>query len=133
MYGIFWGWFFAIGCMIYGVFHKWGYPSIIHLNGIFPYKPFIWDTPIYGKIGKKRPCDISVKQQNPGLYLRSAPFACIGIVAAASAAAHYGNATEAIGRATISRWRALGLLNGILTYCTARPWLRFCLMLLGSS
>jgi hypothetical protein len=54
--------------------------------------------------------------------LRSAPFACIGIVAAASAAAHYGNATDAIGRATISRWRALGLLNGILTYCTARPW-----------
>lgn len=54
------------------------------------------------------------------LYLRSAPFACIGIVAAASAAAHYGNATDAIGRATISRWRALGLLNGILTYCTAR-------------
>lgn len=54
------------------------------------------------------------------LYLRSAPFVCLGIVGAATAAVHYGNATDAIGRGTISRWRALGLLNGILTYCTAR-------------
>ena len=54
------------------------------------------------------------------LYLRAAPFVCLGIIGASTVAVQYGNATEALGRATISRWRALGLLNGILTYCTAR-------------
>ena len=31
-----------------GGFHKWGYPLIIHLNGVFPYKPTIFGYPIYG-------------------------------------------------------------------------------------
>lgn len=52
------------------------------------------------------------------LYLRSAPFICVGIVGAAGAAVHYGNTT--LNQGTITRWRALALLNGILTYCTAR-------------
>ena len=26
---------------IYGGFHKWGYPQIIHFHRIFPYKPYI--------------------------------------------------------------------------------------------
>ena len=31
----------------YGGFLKWGYPQIIHINGIFPYKPSsYWGTPI---------------------------------------------------------------------------------------
>ena len=34
----------------YGGFHKWGYPQIIHFNGIFPYKPTILGTPIDGNI-----------------------------------------------------------------------------------
>ena len=32
----------------YGGFHKWGYPQIIHFDGIFPYKPTILGYPIYG-------------------------------------------------------------------------------------
>ena len=31
-----------------GGFHEWGYPQIIHFNGIFPYKPSIMESPIYG-------------------------------------------------------------------------------------
>ena len=27
---------------------KWGYPLIIHLNGVFPHKPTIFGYPIYG-------------------------------------------------------------------------------------
>ena len=32
----------------YGGFLKWRYFQIIHFNGIFPYKPSIWGTPIDG-------------------------------------------------------------------------------------
>ena len=39
------------GRYIYGGFHKWGYPQIIHFNWIFPYKPSsYWGTPIYGNL-----------------------------------------------------------------------------------
>ena len=33
---------------IYGGFLTWGYPQIIHFNGIFHYKPTILDNPHYG-------------------------------------------------------------------------------------
>ena len=33
----------------YGGFHKWGYPQIIHVNGIFPYEPTIWGYPHFWK------------------------------------------------------------------------------------
>lgn len=50
---------------------------------------------------------------------RAGPLLCLGMVGMATAAVHYSKATDTIGHATIRR-RALGLLNGILTYCTAR-------------
>ena len=33
----------------YGLFLKWGYPEIIHVNGIFYYKPSIVGYPLLGK------------------------------------------------------------------------------------
>ena len=33
---------------IYEAFLKWGSPQIINFHRIFPYKPTIWGTPIYG-------------------------------------------------------------------------------------
>ena len=35
---------------IIGGFHTWGYPQIIHFNGISRYKPSILGTPIYGNL-----------------------------------------------------------------------------------
>ena len=34
----------------YGGFLKWGYPQIIHLNGMFHYKSSILGTLIYGNL-----------------------------------------------------------------------------------
>ena len=30
---------------VYGGFHKWGYPPIIHFNGMFPYKSSVLGVP----------------------------------------------------------------------------------------
>ena len=54
------------------------------------------------------------------LYLRLSPFICLGLVGMASAAVQHLRATQTLDTATVRRWRALAVLNGILTYCTAR-------------
>mmetsp|Transcript_68229 Transcript_68229/g.159949 ORF Transcript_68229/g.159949 Transcript_68229/m.159949 type:complete len:567 (-) Transcript_68229:95-1795(-) len=54
------------------------------------------------------------------LYLRLSPLICLGLVGMASAAVQHFNRTETLDATKILRWRALAILNGILTYCTAR-------------
>ena len=54
------------------------------------------------------------------LYLRLSPFICLGLVGMASAAVQHFKGTQTLDAATVRRWRALAVLNGILTYCTAR-------------
>ena len=54
------------------------------------------------------------------LYLRLSPFICLGLVGMASAAVQHFKATQTLNAVTVRRWRALAILNGILTYCTAR-------------
>eukprot|EP00927_Polykrikos_kofoidii_P023532 TRINITY_DN21651_c0_g1_i1.p1 TRINITY_DN21651_c0_g1~~TRINITY_DN21651_c0_g1_i1.p1 ORF type:complete len:565 (-),score=87.11 TRINITY_DN21651_c0_g1_i1:136-1806(-) len=52
------------------------------------------------------------------MYLRFAPFLSVGIVAAGTAAVRFSR--HPLQQATVHRWRALALLNTVLTFCTAR-------------